>query len=393
MFRSRLARVFAMIFASIVIAGSTAAVTAGPASASSCIPGAIGGNDGQCYWVPSGSYMPAGYQYPFSCQLPFSTLTFGSTSQSDCREVAEPGSYAAKELYDGNGLFDPFYRVVFKLCAPGTYNLYTASQERPDGSSPCFNAPPGRYIPVSGATSVTEALPCPYGTFAPYPGGLASCYNPSPGYEPAANAAEQVLCSPGTTSLGGQGFCDWTPPGYYAPYSGQVTPYACAAGTYSPYYKATSCLLADVDHYVPASAASRQLPCPAGTYQPTPGSTSCIDNYVFVGFAQPVDETALNAAKAGRTIPLKWRVLGTDQNPVADLTNVTVKATTLTCANGLTPDAIEEYAAGESGVQNLGDGYYQWNWQTPTSYAKSCKTLTVNLGDGATHTAQFSFSK
>jgi hypothetical protein len=307
--------------------------------------------------------------------------------------MADPGSYAKRELYDGNGLFDPFYRVVFKLCEPGSYYPYYGGQQQPNGDSGCIAAPIGHYIPVSGATSVYEALPCPYGTFAPYPGGLAKCYNPSQGYEPNSVATEQVPCPPGRTSPGGQGFCSAVPPGSYAPYSGQATPIACAAGSYSPYYGATSCRLADVDHYVPASAATGQLPCPPGTYQPTPGSTSCIDNYVFVGFAQPVDETGINTAKAGRTIPLKWRVLDTDQNPVADLTNVTVKAATLTCANGLSPDAIEEYAAGDSGLQNLGAGYYQWNWQTPTSYAKSCKTLTLSLGDGATHAAQFSFTK
>ena len=82
-----------------------------------------------------------------------------------------------------------------------------------------------------------------------------------------------------------------------------------------------------------------------------------------------------------------------DQNPITDLSDVIVKATTLICATGTTPDAIKEYAAGMSGLQNLGDGYYQWNWQTPTGYAKSCKTLTLGLGDGTTHTAAFTFTK
>jgi len=163
-----------MIFAAVMIAGPTAVVTAGPASASGCLqPGTILGNDGQCYWVPSGSYMPPGYPYPLSCQLPYSTSTYGRTSQVDCHEVAAPGSYAKRELYDGNGLFDPFYRVVFKLCEPGTFNPYDGGQQQPNGDSGCYLAPIGTYIPVSGATSRDQAQPCPYGTFAPYPGGLA----------------------------------------------------------------------------------------------------------------------------------------------------------------------------------------------------------------------------
>ena len=58
-------------------------------------------------------------------------------------------------------------------------------------------------------------------------------------------------------------------------------------------------------------------------------------------------------------------------------------------------DALEEYAAGSSGLQNLGDGYYQWNWKTPRTYAGSCKTLLLTL-DGAfdvTQVALFRFTR
>ncbi len=40
-----------------------------------------------------------------------------------------------------------------------------------------------------------------------------------------------------------------------------------------------------------------------------------------------------------------------------------------------------------------GDGYYQFNWKTPTSYASSCKTVRLGLGDGAVHTAEFAFRR
>ncbi|MGZ4687894.1 PxKF domain-containing protein, partial [Oryzihumus sp.] len=63
----------------------------------------------------------------------------------------------------------------------------------------------------------------------------------------------------------------------------------------------------------------------------------------------------------------------------------------LACALGGTADQVEEYAAGGSGLQNLGDGYYQLNWKTPTSYAGSCKTAQLDLGDGTPHTAAFAF--
>ena len=41
--------------------------------------------------------------------------------------------------------------------------------------------------------------------------------------------------------------------------------------------------------------------------------------------------------------------------------------------------------------QNLGNGYYPFNWKTSKSYAGSCKTLLLNLGDGTSRTAAFQF--
>jgi len=65
-----------------------------------------------------------------------------------------------------------------------------------------------------------------------------------------------------------------------------------------------------------------------------------------------------NVAKAGRAVPLKWRVTDARGAPVTTLTSVGVTASSLSCARGSTPDEIEEYAAGGSGLQNLGNGYY-----------------------------------
>jgi hypothetical protein len=125
-------------------------------------------------------------------------------------------------------------------------------------------------------------------------------------------------------------------------------------------------------------------------------TVSCSYNvtYNFAGFFQPVDNLpALNLAKAGQAIPLKWRLTDANGDPVLNLASVTVTVQSLSCTLGTTGDQIEEYAAGASGLQNLGDGYYQFNWKTPTSYANSCKTVRVNLGDGTLHTAQFQFKR
>lgn len=126
---------------------------------------------------------------------------------------------------------------------------------------------------------------------------------------------------------------------------------------------------------------------------PATASVSYSVAYGFSGFEQPVDASARNVAKAGRTIPLKWRVTDGVGNPVTNLTSVTVSATTLPCSIGATTDQIEEYASGGSGLQDLGGGLYQFNWSVPKSYAGSCKTMSLNLGDGVQRTADFEFTK
>ncbi|MDQ2690949.1 MAG: PxKF domain-containing protein [Chloroflexota bacterium] len=123
-------------------------------------------------------------------------------------------------------------------------------------------------------------------------------------------------------------------------------------------------------------------------------SASYSVGYNFAGFFQPVDNLpALNIAKAGQAIPLKWRLTDANGAPILDLTTVTVTVSSLSCSSGTTVDQIEEYASGASGLQNLGNGYYQFNWNTPRSYASSCKTLNLKLGDGIVHTAQFQFKR
>ena len=112
----------------------------------------------------------------------------------------------------------------------------------------------------------------------------------------------------------------------------------------------------------------------------------------FTGFTAPVDNDMVNVAKAGQTVPLKFHV--SDANgPVTDLSSVDVTAAGLACDLGDTSDQLEEYAAGGSGLQNKGGGDYQFNWQTPKAYALSCKTLSLDVGDGVDHTAEFRFTK
>jgi hypothetical protein len=129
------------------------------------------------------------------------------------------------------------------------------------------------------------------------------------------------------------------------------------------------------------------------TYSPAPQVTQSVAIvYAFPGFSQPIDNLpTINLANAGQIVPLKFQLFDAAGAPVTTLTTATVTVTSLACSIGSAPNQLEEYAAGGSGLQNLGGGYYQFNWKTPKGYARSCKTMHLELGDGLTHEAAFQF--
>jgi len=143
------------------------------------------------------------------------------------------------------------------------------------------------------------------------------------------------------------------------------------------------------------SVGSKSVACMASDQAGNSASASASYEvlYGFSGFSQPVNNTSPNKAKAGQTIPLKWRLTDAHGAPVATLAGVQLSVASLSCSFGSTPDAVEEYASGDSGLQNLGDGLYQYNWKTSTTYAGLCKTLQLELGEGLYRTAAFEFTK
>ena len=116
--------------------------------------------------------------------------------------------------------------------------------------------------------------------------------------------------------------------------------------------------------------------------------------YDFSGFSQPVDNGITNLAKAGQAIPIKWRLTDGNGVPISDPNSfISVSSSATLGGCGGSADAIETYAgAAVSGLQYLGNGYWQFNWKTPKSYAGQCRTMTLNLNDGAPgRTADFQF--
>jgi hypothetical protein len=114
-----------------------------------------------------------------------------------------------------------------------------------------------------------------------------------------------------------------------------------------------------------------------------------IVNYTFAGFFSPVDNMpVVNSAKAGSAIPTKWRLTDTNGNGVADpmsftsFTSYPVACGTWTAA---IIDPVPEDYSGNSGLQYLGNGNWQFNWKTPKDYAGQCRVARVTLKDGSVH--------
>ena len=117
--------------------------------------------------------------------------------------------------------------------------------------------------------------------------------------------------------------------------------------------------------------------------------------FTFEGFYPPIDMDQPNSAKAGQTIPVKWRLTDYGGTPISDpnsFVSITSALSPGACSYAM-PDAIETYASGAGVVpQYLGDGNWLFNWKTVKGLV-GCYTMTLTLNDGSTHTAEFQFTK
>jgi Tol biopolymer transport system component len=122
------------------------------------------------------------------------------------------------------------------------------------------------------------------------------------------------------------------------------------------------------------------------------GTSKDVRTWDFRGFARPVENNgALNVARAGRSVPLKWRLRNADGTPVTGLGAVALTVTSFDCATG-EPDG-EEPTVDESPLQPLGNGHYRILWRTSRSFTRSCKAVHLDLGEGVTHDAYFQFTR
>jgi len=132
---------------------------------------------------------------------------------------------------------------------------------------------------------------------------------------------------------------------------------------------------------------------------PQLSQTVNVVGFGFDGFFAPIDVPApnfmiWNSAKAGQTIPAKWR-LTLNGVPVSSLSSFAgLYSYQVSCTSGAgdIEDAIEEYATGGSVLTYDGDGRFHYNWATPLSYRNTCRAMYVKFSDGSvSKVASFKF--
>jgi hypothetical protein len=115
----------------------------------------------------------------------------------------------------------------------------------------------------------------------------------------------------------------------------------------------------------------------------------------FSGFFPPVENLpAVNRAKAGQGIPVKWQISDGNGGFVSDPDVVTgVQFTTVGCDTGTVLNGPGDAASkGRSGLRyDPSSQQFVFVWSTPGTLAGQCAEFIVNLSDCSSHRARFTF--
>ena len=82
-------------------------------------------------------------------------------------------------------------------------------------------------------------------------------------------------------------------------------------------------------------------------------------------------------------MPITFRVVDADGRPVTDPTVPSLRTTLADCSSSaVLQPPVPATASGASGLQDLGDGWWQYNWKTDKAWAGTCRALTIDLAGG-----------
>jgi hypothetical protein len=114
--------------------------------------------------------------------------------------------------------------------------------------------------------------------------------------------------------------------------------------------------------------------------------------FPFTGFFAPVDNPpTVNSMNAGRAVPVKFSLGGNQGLNIFAAGSPSSQQ--VDCATGAPISVIEQtVTAGNSSLQyDPATGQYTYVWKTDKVWGGTCRTLTLQLTDGTTHTAGFTF--
>lgn len=128
----------------------------------------------------------------------------------------------------------------------------------------------------------------------------------------------------------------------------------------------------------------------SGVDGPSPGCEVTVA-YRFDGFREPISADALNNVKAGSTIPVKWRITDANGVGISDPASLaSLRFVAESCDATVPMESVDEVLA-TTGLKNLGDGTWQYNWKSPKTW-RNCFELQLTLADGTPmHTAPVFF--
>lgn len=118
-----------------------------------------------------------------------------------------------------------------------------------------------------------------------------------------------------------------------------------------------------------------------------------IPEITFTGFSSPITMgDVVNTAKAGQAIPAKWHLSDTESGTdVSSLGFFNFNSYPVSCSDfSLLPEdqLPPGDSSGNSGLQYLGNGNWQYNWKTQKGYNQNggCRKMYITFGDVAAHT-------
>ena len=115
--------------------------------------------------------------------------------------------------------------------------------------------------------------------------------------------------------------------------------------------------------------------------------------YKFSGFSNPIAAMpAVNTAKAGRTVPVKYSLGDVNGAAISDLTSfVSLISAPVACDTNVPTAAAEETDAAGSTTIEFESGQFIYNWKTQSAWEGTCRVLQLTLKDGTRHMVTFQF--